>query len=79
MGEGTSVKVEGGRVMRSVYSIPGALANQQKYTGQGHRVARTKKARTGKTLGAWLETKKEKRKKVQTKDAEEAIKAYDES
>jgi len=35
--------------MRSAYSILSALANQHKYTGQEHRVAGTKKTRTGKT------------------------------
>jgi len=61
-----------------VYSIPGALANRQKYTGQEHRVAGTKNARTGKTSGMWLEeTNQKEGKKVQTKDVEEAIKAYD--
>ena len=66
MSGSTNAKMGGRRGIRSVHSIPGALANQQKYTGQEHRVVRTKKAGTGKTSGAWLETEKKKRYKRKT-------------
>jgi len=39
----TSVKLEGGSRIRSVYSIPGAPMNQHKYTGQEHKVAWTER------------------------------------
>ena len=40
---GTSAKLKGGRGIHSVYSIPSALTNQHKYTGQKRRMARAKK------------------------------------
>lgn len=68
--------MEGGSGIRSVYSILGVLVNRKKYNGQEHRLARTIKARTGKTSGIRLEVANQK-KKLQTKDVEEVIKAYD--
>jgi len=53
--------------MHSACSIPSALANQHKYTGQEHRV-RDQKDERGR---------KNKPKSLQTKDVEEVIKACD--
>ena len=58
--EGTSTGVEGGRGCAQYIAY---RANRQKYTGQEHRVARTKKARTGKTPGVWLQGTNQKEKK----------------
>ena len=66
--------------IRSVDSIPGALANRHKYTSQEHRVAETKRPKgrnrkisrvTGRNEPKMQKTD------VQTKDVEARIKTYD--
>lgn len=74
-GADTDVKKGAMDGTRSIDSIPGVLTSQQKYTGQEHRVAKTKGR---KPEGAAIRDKpKSKEKDVQTKDVEEAIKTCD--
>jgi len=62
--------------IRSACGTLGVLTNQHKYTGQEHRVAGTKK-KGGNQKTSKVRLEKNTKKKVQTKDAEEVIKAYD--
>lgn len=64
--------------MRSIYSIPGALTNHHKYTGQEHREGDQREG-IGTTSRARLkETNQKAKRDVQRKDVEDGIKGCDE-